>query len=533
MITRFLRFFQFHTVQSPLFYGRVAAAGSGPIYVPYNGKRGFVMKRTGFFSAFFILSLTVLLFGFFAAGCPLESPDDAGGAGSGPLSPPSTPPSTPPAPALTADIGFNATEDDSSGINLMAKTAGGIGKANQTYWFSVDEDNTTASFTVTKTAAQTLALSGPAFDAGQVELATAGTIVDGSTAGETLEIITAEFDDMTRHFAGERVFTLTVSEEGKSPKAVTVHLATELGASPGSAVFTVAYVNGKEILTKANAVAVAGSIPSGALGDGAIGQPVDNLMDALAWVDQQTVGTEAAPTEYLVRVEKDEPIMQMILTGKGQAGWVKIRLRGAAEERRIYHRENDLSYYYTSDNGSTSRPSYSAGLLSIGGGRQAAGYSHITLQIEDKITLDGQNRTLHPESSTIKDMVSINRYCTFIMEAGSKITGFKALTNEAYVFTTNVNTNAFYMRGGEICNNTLIDKNQTLIRMACNSADNTAIVQFHKTGGVFYGNTTNILCQGFINSIYKLFLPDNDSTTQYHFTKNGDYKTEEFTKWNQ
>ena len=242
------------------------------------------------------------------------------------------------APELTAEVVFGYTAANSSDINLTARAPAGIETANQNYYFSVME-KAAAYFTVTKTQAQTLTLG--VTDAAKVTRTQNGT-VDGSEAGPALEIFGVDTGGLTQYFGGERNFTLTVSEEGKLPKTVNIHLAAEVDLDdPGCTIFTVTYPGDVETLTRVDAKTVADP-----------NVDVDNLVDALKWIDINAVGgTTDAYTEYLVRLEKDEAIPKIALICMDESSYhatdyVRIRLRGAVEERNIRYDKSTQPYVH-------------------------------------------------------------------------------------------------------------------------------------------------------------------------------------------
>jgi hypothetical protein len=407
---------------------------------------------------------------------------------------------------LTADIGFNTTGSNTTDINLMAAAATGIETANQRYYFSVTEQSA-ARFTVTKTQAQTLTLGGT--DAAKVTRTESGTTVDGSTAGPTLEIFTLDFDDITRYFGGERDFTLTVSEEGKASKTVSITLAAEPDLSvPGCTIFTVTYPEGVETLTRVDA-----KIDETA---------VETLKEAIKWIDVQTAsGTgDTAWKEYLVRLEKDEPIPSMGISCK-DADYVKIRLRGAGTERRITHNGDTTRYHAIGTSGSN----MGNGLLNVG---YKYGSStppkHVALQIENNLTLDGKHTGFinKGDGIDISGMVDVWKCCQFIMEEGSRITRYKAFHSGTTATPVVLQeSGAFFMRGGEISDTQFYNDTGAIVYInvaVVSEKTKTKPVFFGKTGGVFRNNTFGGTTQNYIiwKSRKKTVL-ENDSATQIVF----------------
>jgi hypothetical protein len=423
-------------------------------------------------------------------------------------------------PQLTADVEFGYTEDNSSDIYLLAKSPTGEDGAEQSYFFSVTEKDT-AYFTVTKTAGQTLTLSGPAYEAAQVAAAVDGDAVDGTQPGDTLAVVTVNIDDdMTKYFGGERNFTFTVSETGKASKTININLAAEPDLlDPGCTIFSVTYdEGGKETLTKLDAKTAEGA-------------PVDNLKDALIWIDTRTEsGTVEVWKEYLVRLEKDEVIPRMGLWCEA-ADYVKIRLRGAGEERKIGH---DGSFWtihdsvYPGYNPGTNR---NGGVLSVGGNNKT---KYVALHLEDKATLDGSDMKSTEAEYGLYNMVSIFENCQFTMEEGSKIMRFTPHPamggaehgTEGISVVVLYNGGAFYMKGGEISDTVITSAGASVINVSAHINNGKLI--FHKTGGVFKNTTcggepapTYIIWRTRAN---KMTVAENDATTEIYFTTRAEFE---------
>jgi hypothetical protein len=179
------------------------------------------------------------------------------------------------------------------------------------------------------------------------------------------------------------------------------------------------------------------------------GQPVLSLEDALKWIDQNVA--DGHP-EYLVRVEKDEKIPQMVLACLNIKS-VLIRLRGYNQEWKITH-DGSTRYY------ANGTPTTRDALITIGFGNY---FSDITLQLEQYITIDGEDI---PANNTRRGMVTLTPGRTLIMKSGSKITGYNHGTgtlvtfNVIYALVDNqsppVNVGKFILDGGAITGNKVI-----------------------------------------------------------------------------
>jgi hypothetical protein len=272
-------------------------------------------------------------------------------------------------------------------------------------------------------------------------------------------------------------------------------------------VFTVSYPGGEETLTKARTEA--------------------NLVDALKWIDVQQpgAGTEEAWNEYLVRLEKDEPIIKMNITCF-YGDYTKIRLRGAGAERKISHdgSTNIYSFYTPTTN------AIGYGLLSVGFWyNREYPYAHLALQIEDKVTLDGKNEKFNNNAAlNLRGMVQVWQNCRFIMEEGSKITGFVAnASSTIYAPVMLRNNSAFYMRGGEISDTTLSSAGGVIVNYhSQGGTTQLPVVIFDKTGGVFkntrYNGSSVPTCIGWSYND-KIGVPENDSATRIFFTSKEEF----------
>ncbi|MHB9291804.1 hypothetical protein Holit_00888 [Hollandina sp. SP2] len=329
---------------------------------------------------------------------------------------------------LTADITFAATQSNTASTVQSAWEGEG---ASQT-WTLTAIDQSPVYFTVQKTADQIITVSGT--DAAKVTQASVGQILDGSTAANELGIFGVNVGDLLFEGTGTKEFTLHISELGKASKAVAVTLNISPQLKTGVAVFKVLEdptpkVAGDEILERIRGIkhfdmeTMAFEITPTSI--------ARNLLDALAWIDRNA----EAQGDYLVRVERDEALPLIRLSCLYQE--VKIRLRGDSQERKITH--NDLPndedvntyahkgwYYHHSIAQLLSTPISNQSFITIG----AYGPSpetpppvRITLQLEDRITLQGKDR-----SEYYKAMLYVNSSCTLIMLDGSTITGHTSST---------------------------------------------------------------------------------------------------------
>jgi hypothetical protein len=353
-----------------------------------------------------------------------------------------------------------------------------------------------AYFTVPKKAGETITVSGT--DAGYVTQHTSGS-VNGSSASETLSVFSVDTGGLFQYFGGSREFTLSLQKDGTAIASTTVTLTGEV-ENPDSTdctVFTVTYPNGKETLSKADAF------------NGT------SLNEALQWIDVQTVsGTPDVWQEYLVRLAKDEPIKKTNLHGTS-ADYVKIRLRAYGGERRISH-DGTTDIY-----GKTGNDNYHYGLLNIGETRNPVASSpYLAFQIEDNVTLDGKNTKFNTGSQlNLKYMIAIFTNSAFIMEEGSRITGFVPAYEGVPLIAFGYDNSAFYMKGGSIDHNTGFSASQyqPLFSTVDSSMETTAALEFHRTGGVFSGNDT-VLLNLFAWSAggsYGVSLPD--AYQEFHF----------------
>jgi hypothetical protein len=269
-----------------------------------------------------------------------------------------------------------------------------------------------AYFAVGKTAAQTLSIGGK--DADRITRAGAEETLDGSLAGNELEVFAVDVEDLLFE-GGERVFTLTVTEKGKAGKTVTVHLRQEV--EKVFALFTAAE-DGR--LTRLN------SLNSEDI------MYVQNLQTALEWIDSHG----ESDTHYVIRLASDEAIHRSLISCAGRDN-ITISLRGMGRERRVYAELTNETYNAGDSNSGD-------GLLNIN--KTASVTNHITLELGKNVIFDGENA---PFPRGARDMISIGANSRLVLHEGAKITGFNCTGYVVHAYT-----NAeIIMEGGEISGN--------------------------------------------------------------------------------
>jgi hypothetical protein len=182
---------------------------------------------------------------------------------------------------------------------------------------------------------------------------------------------------------------------------------------------------------------------------------VATLFDAFKWIDTKTTVDNI---EYLIRVQKDEKIPRLLLSGKPGI----IRLRGYQEERKITWDGTNTLYH----NNFIHYSSYNKSLIHIGIAVTER-EEGITLQFEQNITLDGEH-TIPDKDDRVRTLVTIWPGSFLIMKSGSKLTGYNFnnpnLTFEKvlpiYLYTYSDwgqfrKCPTFILDGGEITGNTV------------------------------------------------------------------------------
>jgi hypothetical protein len=320
---------------------------------------------------------------------------------------------------------FIPTENSASGAEFDLAAWSGAGTARETWGLSAVEQPV-VYFAVAKTAAQTITLGGA--HAALVTQATSGT-VDGSAAGPGLSVFTVDTSAFDLLFeGGGRTFTLTVSDGGKQEATVTVNL-TIRPYKTGVAVFRVRRspgpaLSGTPTGAESEAWAAAGAlerIPPDAIRPWDRGSNTvrpegrgGSLMDAIAWVD---ANADTDGDEYLIRLEKDEKLHQMLLTCNGKAA--VIRLRGLGQAWELTHdptsnAARESNYWNKTYAGESVSTVWSdrQGLINLGG---KAGDS-LTLALENNITIYG---------GKFNSMVHAAYNTTLVTRKGSLLTGYQ------------------------------------------------------------------------------------------------------------
>ena len=300
-------------------------------------------------------------------------------------------------------------------------------------------------FTAIKDEAQTITAGGT--DVEKVTVYTSGT-VDGEGADGETAVIAVETGDLVFE-GGEREFTLTVSEEGALPRTVNVTLNVTPNLT-GAAVFTVAET-GELTRVPAENIKEYTGIDTNTNDPKFSDQTGTKLIDALVWIDQS--GDPGA--EYLVRVEKDESIPPVALSGTSESAG-KIRLRGYGEERKITFDGTTLctNGYRNKTSGISSSLYY------------VIAFYYKDIQLEKNITVDGAGIPVITASSGTPRYLIYIEQSTFTMEEGSKVTNYTTdmdsisgapLINLKNTTKASDNKTYFVMKGGEVSgyNNTV------------------------------------------------------------------------------
>jgi hypothetical protein len=394
---------------------------------------------------------------------------------------------------LTADISFNTTEDNSAQVTPDVANWTGAFSPRET-WILNAGDQSPVYFTVSKTQNQSITVSGS--HAAKVRQTVIGESRDGSIASAELEVFEVNTGDIL--FAGgTKEFTLNIAEPGKAPKAVSVTLNIRPTLT-GVAVFKVLEdptpkIAGDEILERIGGIKHFVQNESDQYFTEQ-DSPGENLLDALAWIDRNAEDQG----DYLVRVENDEALPTTYLSCLYRE--VKIRLRGYDQGRKISNNGLDTytSFYVHEGwfyNNEEQFPSYCPDLaeyfiaigayMSSDNGIRAP--MHITLQLEDQITLQGEG-----DQNTYESLIYVAEGCTLIMLDGSTITGFYSgsgypmIRLSADVYGREGN-GFMYMYGGTITGNTV--RSNTGLIYINTSSNFRAYHRFVKEGGSITGNT--------------------------------------------
>jgi hypothetical protein len=230
------------------------------------------------------------------------------------------------------------------------------------------------------------------------------------------------------------------------------------------------------------------------------------LLDALAWVDHQSVSTDGWPGrangEYLIRVEKDEALPKIDLTPRGDTvtpgGKVTIRLRGLGGEKILSYNKK-VTHQGTNDYhrkdiwGNMFAPmSRYSGLISLDRGI-GAGMSmnkvysgQLTLVLEKDISFNIDLGTVN-YSQRPRGGIDLHQDSKLVMLEGSKISGGRQDTwgDGAICFREwNGYMPSMYMFGGIITDN--ITNNTGTIYVE--NMYNVPKEVFIKKGGAITGN---------------------------------------------
>jgi hypothetical protein len=404
---------------------------------------------------------------------------------------------------LTEDISFNTTEDNSAQVAFDVPNSTGVGTFKEA-WTLNAIDQSPVYFTVEKTEDQIITVSGT--HAAKVSQAAIGETRDGSTASDTLGVFGVNIGDILFEGTGTKKFTLNIAELGKAPKAVSV----TLNISPiltGVAVFKVLEdptpkVAGDEILERIPIKSFDMDNVSLPYNEPFTSSNAATLLDALAWIDRNA----EAQGEYLVRVEQDEALPRIRLSCLYQQ--VKIRLRGYGQAREItyldlgggsgglyYNCYYHNSWLYDDKDQNTVATGASTSFITVGAytadvfGDNNLPRVSITLQLEDKITLKGEDESQADWYSG--HVIYLYRPCTLIMLDGSAITGHKTTSGIAVIRVDGARNGAgqggsgsVYMYGGAIQDNVVGANANELIYFSNNRFDGV----FVKEGGSITGN---------------------------------------------
>lgn len=415
-----------------------------------------------------------------------------------------------------ADIVWTQTEDDSSLTDFDLAAWTGWGEALESWELGVLEQPKTY-FAVTKRPGQTLSPGGE--DAARVLQAPPGQTLDGSTAGDTLEVFAVDTSDLL--FAGgERNFSLHVTEPGRQEsKIVTVKLRVRPRPT-GIALFFVENRGLTRSLTRISpqnaadyanpsyaAHREAGTFPPW----GQDFADVTNLADAIHWLNAYARGgtDEDSRTEYLIRVEKDEALDKIALHCYGgmrypesAADYVRVRLQGYGGERVLRHKPDSTLYPYFTKPGADGYDrdlSMGAAFLNVGlynGGMSNSaisnGLTHVALHLGDSLTVDAGGGT-DPTFATslsphLRSMISVDKNAALFMEPGSRLINYvnsqlnNSITDSCAV--TVYGGGLFEMAGGEIAD---IQCGVNLVYLYDSSA------RFVYRGGIFNRNNSNFI----------------------------------------
>lgn len=362
-----------------------------------------------------------------------------------------------------AAIGYRDTVNKSSGdIFDMDGWTGSGGAAEG--WTLRPVEKPYVYFAVTKAANQTLR-TGDA----RVSVSADGSVVDGTTTGDTLAVVTVDLVDKALD-GGEYSFEFAVLQDGQEIKTIDVTVHSGIDDTYGVTIFRVRYPDGVETLENLNArIGVEYDVDHT---ENPL--PVDNLYNANRWLEfYGEGGTEDSYSEYLIRLNRDQETKPIAIVMKGR-DYVKLRLRGAGGERRIYRdiRFTEGSAY--GENGVLSVRTPFQYLSTMGDAlialfpnkdHTSMNNGHLIFVLEKDVTIDGNGKTAgtldgitsFPYSA---QLLALNQNTTVIMKEGSKISGYLSDFyllghGHAPVYVSGKDA-AFIMEGGVITGNTYL-----------------------------------------------------------------------------
>jgi hypothetical protein len=368
------------------------------------------------------------------------------------------------------------------------------------------QEELTAYFGVVKEAAQTIE-PGEAYT-GKVRVIT-DEETDGTTPDDELAVVAVDIEDLVfdgtdAQGKGTQTFDLVVSEDGKDPVTLTVHLEltlpqaatiyqnvagtwTRIAAAWTQSEITTQYNNGKTNNTQTTGGAT--------LTEG----PVTDLQNAIAWVDAYAVGgdgsnlaagTTEGYSQYRIFIKKDEKIGKVFLRFN-TADYVSLELYGAGTpgvaERRIALNHNFNTTAHILKSGKVDSEH---GLITL---YHRENQKNKILVLGKNITIDGEDfeltATANPKSIDktldIRSLLYAGKNGAIIMRPYSKITGyFSKKAGWCVVYVTG-DSSYYYMQGGEISGNKLSRESSFFGVIYLNSGG----TNFVYTGGTITGNT--------------------------------------------
>jgi uncharacterized repeat protein (TIGR02543 family) len=354
-----------------------------------------------------------------------------------------------PATGLAA-IGFALTANNSSGdgFSIFDESSTVEDEGATENWVLNTVEKANVYFAVTKTADQTIAVSGK--DAGNVTVTADGSEIDGTTTGNMLAVVTVDAGDFETQFnGGAYAFTLTVSESGETLKTININLNSGIDTGYGVTIFKVTYEgeegSKREKLEKLNAKI---GVQTSYRADTDVNtwqidpQTVDSLYDANRWLEYNAVsGTAGAPTEYLIRLNEDQETKPINMLVNTTNTYITVRLRGWQVKRTITPPATGFVDAFNT------RTNTSGGLISVGNENTA---KHLTLTLEN-ITLDGcqgRDGLFFISGSSLNSLLRLNNGVTVIMD-NATITNFygkSGVSGTVPVYAATGTTSQFIMK---------------------------------------------------------------------------------------